>query len=173
MPDMGLTSRLIDSRKLVEETTRMVRQFMVDLHPPILDDYGLVPALKWYSNQFSSRTEIPVQVTASEDIPNLPKKTELILFRIVQEILNNVAKHAQASQVEISLENSPGEWILRVRDNGIGFDPAAAAPDQLAHWGLIHINQMAASIGGKLEIISAKSTGTQILVRLPRGQNEH
>ncbi len=174
MPDQDLTSRLIDSRKLVEETTRMVRQFMVDLHPPILDDYGLVPALKWYSNQFSSRTEIPVQVTASEDIPDLPKKTELILFRIVQEILNNVAKHAQASQVKISLENIPGELILRVRDNGIGFDPAAPAdPDQLTHWGLIHINQMADSIGGKLEIISAKSAGTQVFVRLLRRQNEH
>jgi PAS domain S-box-containing protein len=162
---VAVLRRLIDSLDLVEETTRQVRGVMANLHPPVLDEYGLFPAVKWYGDDFAQRTGIATRVTGDDRAPRLPPKVELILFRLVQEALNNVAKHAQASQVEIVVARANGGVRLSVKDNGLGFDPQAVqpSPDE-PHWGLISLQQRVASIGGQLRVQSAPGRGTEVSV---------
>jgi PAS domain S-box-containing protein len=165
----GLRNRLDDSLKLVEETTRQVRDVMADLHPPVLDDYGLVAALKWHSNNFSKRTGIFAQVIGSDIAPRLPANVEMVLFRLVQEALNNVAKHARANQVDIIIESVPEAVSLIVKDDGQGFDAQLLLADtEQAHWGLINMQQRAASIGAQIAIASAPGRGTQVCVNFRR-----
>jgi PAS domain S-box-containing protein len=166
-------NRLSDSLKLVEETTRQVRNVMLDLHPPVLDEYGLVSALYWYCANFSQRTGIAARVVGEEFEPRLPRDDELVLFRLVQEALNNVAKHARATQVEIVVESSEGAACLIIQDDGQGFDPQALnAPTDQPHWGLINMQQRAVSIGAQLAVDSAPGQGTQVSVVLRRSQDE-
>lgn len=172
-PGEAVGNRLDDSLKLVEETTRHVRNVMVDLHPPVLDEYGLVSALHWYSTNFSQRTGIATQVIGSEFEPRMSRDAELVLFRIVQESLNNAAKHAHASHVEIVVESSDGVPYLKIQDDGLGFDPQNIdAPTDQPHWGLITMEQRAASIGARLAIDSAPGRGTQVSVVVRRSQDE-
>ena len=99
-------SRLDDSLRLLEETTRQVRTVMAELRPPMLDDYGLLPALRWQLEQFSARTGIASRLDGDQSAPRLARSVELTQFRICQEALNNVAKHAGASEVTVVLRNS-------------------------------------------------------------------
>jgi PAS domain S-box-containing protein len=171
--DQALRHRLNDSQKLVEETTRQVRNVMVDLRPPVLDEYGLVSALNWYCANYSQRTGIASRVIGVEFEPRLPRDDELVLFRLVQEALNNVVKHAHATQVEIVVETSEGEPCLIIQDDGLGFDPQILeAPTDQPHWGLINMEQRAASIGGQLTIDSAPGRGTRVSIVLRRSQDE-
>jgi two-component system sensor histidine kinase UhpB len=146
---------------------------MLDLHPPVLDEYGLVSALYWYCANFSQRTGIAARVVGEEFEPRLPRDDELVLFRLVQEALNNVAKHARATQVEIVVESSEGAACLIIQDDGQGFDPQALnAPTDQPHWGLINMQQRAVSIGAQLAVDSAPGQGTQVSVVLRRSQDE-
>lgn len=164
-----LRNRLADSLVLVEETTRQVRDVMSDLHPPVLDEYGLLSALHWYGSKFSQRTGIATRVLGTEFEPRLPPKVEMALFRLVQEALNNSAKHAHATRVVITLESSGDLACLKVKDNGSGFDlEALNAASGQEHWGLITMQQRAASVGGELAIDSAPGQGTQVSIRMRR-----
>ena len=166
-------SRLVDSLKLVEKTTRQVRNVMADLHPPALDEYGLISALQWYCEDYSQRTGIAARVIGDEFEPRLPANIEMVLFRLVQEALNNVAKHARASQVVIVAESTPDTACLKVEDDGRGFDlKTFHIPNGEPHCGLIHMQQRAASIGAQLNIASAPGQGTQISIQITRRPDE-
>ncbi len=163
----------MNSLKLVEETTRQVRDVMADLHPPALDEYGLVSALRWYSSNFSQRTGIVMQVIGEELAPRLPANVELVLFRILQEALNNVAKHAQATQVEVMVESNPETACFTVKDNGQGFDlQTLDTTAEQPHWGMLNMEQRAASIEGQLTIQSSPGQGTQVSVTIRRSPHE-
>ncbi|MCU0485789.1 MAG: PAS domain S-box protein [Anaerolineales bacterium] len=169
--NLAVRGRLQDSLRLVEETTRKVRDVMADLHPPVLDEYGLVSALSWYSAQYSRRTGLDIQVTGEPIEPRLPLDVEMALFRLAQEALNNVAKHAQASLVEITVESTDHSICLTVRDDGSGFDTQALDhPSAQPHWGFLSMEQRAASIGGHLTIQSAPGKGTSITVQVKKGE---
>jgi PAS domain S-box-containing protein len=172
LPDQTIDAvyqRIDDSKKLLEETTILVRNVMADLRPPMLDDYGLVSALNWYAQDFSKRTGIEVRVKGTELNPRLPEKVEIILFRIVQEALHNTAKYAQASQVKINLESSANQASLILMDNGKGFDFAEVfSVETRPHWGLLGMQERATSIGGKLTIDSKPGSGTRIAVEICR-----
>jgi len=114
--------RIKDSEKLTAETLERVRNLTTDLRPPLLDDFGLVPTLKWYIENFSKRTNISVTLKSDHCRGRLPLDLEMVLYRIAQEALTNVAKHARANQVSITLEKKNSYALLTVRDNGIGFD---------------------------------------------------
>ncbi len=168
-PDPAVVNRLVDSQKLVEQTTRDVRDVMADLHPPLLDEYGLFSALQWYGSQFSERTGIATRVTGSELMPRLPSNVELVLFRIVQEALTNVAKHAGAAEVTIAVQSSDGAACLDIEDNGRGFDTEPLQPSSgRLHWGMMTMQQRASSIGALLEIRSAPGQGTHLSISLRR-----
>ena len=160
-----LSSRLDDSMKLIEETVERIRDLMAELRPPVLDDYGLMAALNWYGNQFSERTEIATIVEGEELKPRLPLATETVLFRITQEALTNVMKHAQAKQVIISLKSDGEKLYLTIADDGVGFDQQE---QQQPQWGLINMRERAQAVGGTLTIESAKGEGTKVIGEIQR-----
>ena len=164
-----IQKRLNDSLKMVEETTHKMRDVMADLNPPVLDEYGLMPAIKWYSADFTNRTGIATHVSGDKLDPSLAPSVEKILFRLVQESLNNVAKHAQASRVVISVKSTKEAVSVTVKDNGQGFDPLEIKkPTPEPHWGLLSMQQRAASIGAALAIDSTPGMGTQVCVKVRR-----
>ena len=161
--------RMDESLKLVEETTDCIRGVMADLRSPVLDDYGLVAALQWYGARFARRTGIEVTVKGEPLTPRLSPQIENTMFRIAQEALTNVAKHANATQAEVTVEEANRLVRLRVSDNGMGFDPELlSSPCEEWGWGLLTISEWAEASGGRCDIDSALGTGTRIIVELSR-----
>lgn len=161
--------RLEDSLTLVEQTTEQIRDVMANLRPPVLDDYGLVAALTWYGEGFSRRTDIAILVEGEEPIPRLPARSENALFRIVQEALTNVIKHAQATQVSVSVDVDNQLLRLVVTDDGIGFK--TERPGENAGelgWGILTMSERAEAIGGSFRIESVLNQGTRVIVEVPR-----
>jgi signal transduction histidine kinase len=163
-----LCSRLDDSLRLLEETTDCVRRVMAELRPPMLDDYGLVPTLRWCGEQLASRTEVDVSVQGHEPDPRLPSTIEDALVRITQEALTNVAKHASASQVTVLLAQQGNAIWLTISDNGAGFDPASINDSDYPHWGLLTMSERAEAVGGRCHIESQPGEGTQVVVEVTR-----
>jgi two-component system sensor histidine kinase UhpB len=163
-PDL-VRSRLDDSLALVEETTDRVRSVMAELRPPVLDDYGLVAALRWYGGQFASRMDIAVEVQGEEPDPRLPARVESALFRIAQEALTNVAKHAQATQTTVTVEVEEETVRMVVADDGVGF---STEPDERRGWGLLTMSERAEAVGGRCHVESRPERGTGVTVEMPR-----
>lgn len=166
----ALRSRLDDSATLLEATTSSIENVMSELRPPMLDDYGLLPALQWYESEFSRRTSIKVTVKGCEPSERLSPEAEIALFRIAQEALNNIVKHAHARQVEIRLDCPEGaECAMIIADDGMGFDSAAvASPRRRASLGMVTMRERAEAIGGRFEVVTAPGQGTRIIVKVPR-----
>jgi PAS domain S-box-containing protein len=170
----GVHKRLQESLIMVEETTRKIRDVMADLNPPVLDEYGFLAAIKWYGGEFSEQTGITTFVRGKKLNPRLAAGIEKILFRLVQEMLNNVAKHAQATRVVISIKADKETVSVVVKDNGRGFDPAKVKePTVQPHWGFLSMQQRAASIGAQLVIESVISKGTQVLIKVRRNHHDN
>jgi hypothetical protein len=167
-PKQGLAQRkrIADMLLLMEEMTEQVRDIMADLRPPVLDDYGLSAALRWYGAIFDKRSGIAC-VLKGTDIPRLPAPVEIALFRVVQEALNNVARHSRASRVEIRSTLEGDRLSLVVCDNGRGFPEANEAnmPDTLK-LGLISMGERVASVGGTIAVTSASGAGTIVSVEV-------
>jgi signal transduction histidine kinase len=161
-----LRSRLEDSATLVESTADAIDNVMSELRPPMLDDHGLLLALQWYSEEFSRRTGIGVEVRGAEPLKRVGQEVEITLFRIVQEPLNNVAKHGKASHVSVELDQGNAECVLTVSDDGIGFDPALEPSPRRGH-GLVTMRERAEAVGGRFDIGSIPDAGTEIMVRVP------
>ncbi len=164
-----LLSRLDDSISLLEQTTQRIRDVMADLRPPLLDDYGLVAALKWCGQRFSKRTGIVMQIDGEEPSPRLAPRLENVLFRIAQEALTNVAKHAQAHTVSISLQEDNNHVKLIVADDGVGFEFASVtfgASNQ--NWGIITMMERAEAEGGRCQIESRSGSGTRVIAEINR-----
>jgi PAS domain S-box-containing protein len=160
-------SRLDDSLALVQETSAGIRRVMDNLRPPMLDDFGLVATLHWYGAQFASRTGVAVTVQGEEPVPRLAAPVENALFRIVQEGLTNVAKHAQATQVTVTVAVDDGGVRLVVADDGVGFDPAhLGPPDGRRGWGLMTMVERAEAVGGRCRIESQPRQGTRVIVEV-------
>jgi signal transduction histidine kinase len=160
-------ARLDDSLGLVEDTAERIRDVMAELRPAVLDDYGLAAALHWYADQFARRTEIAT-TAHTDDGPRLPSSVETALFRIVQEALTNVAKHAGASQVAITWESIGEDWRMTIADDGVGLNTdAASGPGRPAGWGTAIMRERAESIGGRLRVESSPAAGTRVIVDVP------
>ncbi len=162
-------SRLDDSLSLLAQTAERIRDVMADLRPPVLDDYGLVAALRWYGEQYTRRTNIFLNMDGEEPIPRLSQRSENTLFRIAQEALTNVAKHAQATEVKIALKSEKETVSMVIADDGIGFNPDnLLATDKDKGWGLLTMTERAEAVGGRCRIISSPDRGTQVIVEVPR-----
>nr|MBN1229436.1 PAS domain S-box protein [Anaerolineae bacterium] len=171
--DAALCSRLDDSIRLLEETTRHIRGVMAELHPPMLDQYGLVAALRWYCDIFSRQSGISTSLEGENLSPRLPLEVEMALFRLVQESLNNVVKHAKAKNVRIRIENMSKTATLSVEDDGQGFDlQHSDSSSNAPRWGLLTMQQRAASIGGELSVSSTPGQGTRVSVKVRRQHDE-
>jgi signal transduction histidine kinase len=162
-----VNTRLEDAATLVKQMTQSVRHVMEDLRSPILDSYGLLAALHWYTAQFATRTGIHVHVEGEEPISHLVVAAENALFRIAQEALTNVAKHAEATEVIVSLVQGDQVVRLTVEDNGKGFDDSSLErPEKHRGWGLVSMTERAEAIGGRCSIETTPRGGTQVMVEL-------
>ncbi len=160
--------RLEDAQKLLEETTQHIREVMSGLRPSVLDDFGLLAALYWYGERLKALTGIETNIEGKEFSPRLPPTMESIIFRIAQEALTNVSKHAGADQVDIVLEERPGKVQLTISDNGWGFlFKGFRLGGEKRGWGLATMKERAAALGGDLEVQSKPGKGTRIILQLP------
>jgi signal transduction histidine kinase len=160
-------SILDDSQGVVEQTTEAIRDIMANLRPPVLEDYGLLAALRWHGDRFASRTRIAITVQGEEPDPRLGIDVEIVLFRIVQEALTNIAKHASANHVTVKYNAWDGKVHLSITDDGIGFNVAdISASHKHPGWGMVTMSERAQSIGGSLCIESRPGGGTQIVVEV-------
>jgi signal transduction histidine kinase len=190
--DLGqaLTTHLFELRKLQEEESspgealftglqtlheqtndiyQTIHQLAQDLRPPALDTLGLKLALKNYCTEFSRRTQLPIVFEFDQDFPTLSDIYDITLYRILQEALTNVAKHAQASQVWVEASFEEDSIALMVQDNGQGFDVSQAQSDGL---GLTGLRERLTLVGGELQISSTPIRGTILFARLPLSE-EH
>jgi PAS domain S-box-containing protein len=163
-------SALIDEGvTIVDEALGQVRNLSFELRPSLLDDLGLAAALRWYTDRFTQRTGVHAATTINlPELPiRLPRELETACFRIVQEALTNVVRHAQARNVAITLHKLNGEIRLAVKDDGIGFDVNSQelAPFT-AHVGLRGMRERALALGGRLEVRSS-ARGTRIWAQFP------
>jgi signal transduction histidine kinase len=142
-----------------------LRRIIADLRPSQLDDLGLVAAIEWYLQEFEKLYGISTHFECGEERRRLPAEYETVLFRIIQEGLTNIAKHAQATRATVRLEIRPVRVIVAIEDNGRGFDPDSVLQrDQPAGWGLMGIQERALLLGGECELDSAPGSGTRIRV---------
>jgi signal transduction histidine kinase len=163
----GVITRLADTEKLVVDTIKHVRSTMSELRPPMLDKYGLTPTLYWYCEEYQRRTEIHVNINDRymKD-SRLPAEIEIALFRIAQEALNNVAKHANATQIGIELFEEVNYTMMAITDNGNGFDPKIHGSRTSQHWGIPLMRERARTINAEFLLRSVPGQGTQIVVRV-------
>jgi PAS domain S-box-containing protein len=163
-----------DNIHAIDEALRLVRDLSVDLRPPVLDDLGLATALRWYVDRYTNRTGFNVEVLI--DLPDenerFPRDLETACFRIAQEALTNVVRHANASHVVVWLAKEDKVLWLTVKDNGVGFDleglrHRAPRADTL---GLVSMQERAHAAGGTIEIDSMLSYGTEVRFSLPLDQ---
>lgn len=150
----------------VQELQRMV----TGLHPPQLDDLGLLAALRWYSSDVSQRTGLPINIHGEGSQPYLSSDFRAVIFRIAQEAINNVIRHAKASHIVLDLVYTPGEVVLRIEDDGLGFDVDKIlrdGADSATCWGLLGMQERARLVGGSCTILSMPGKGTIVEVRAP------
>ena len=164
----ALHSRLHDAGVLLESTAATIENVMSELRPPMLDDYGLLPALQWYANDFVRRTGIEIEVHGKEGAARLAQSSEIALFRIAQEALNNVAKHAHASKVSITLEHAGDQLLMTIADDGVGYGATTgSAARRRAGLGMVTMRERTQAVGGRFEIGPAAGGGTRVSVRVP------
>lgn len=162
--DPALIEKLLDMKVLVDRAIQGVRNVAVNLRPAALD-MGLVPAVEWLCSEFSKRTAVPCVLHKQEENLSLDETRDVVVFRIAQESLTNITRYAQASRVDVNLGRRGNKLWMEVRDNGHGFDLAAAAKRK--SFGLLGMHERAIALGGQVHITSAPGQGTVIGVLIP------
>jgi signal transduction histidine kinase len=147
---------------LVENTVRVVRNMALLLRPSMLDDLGLIPALKWQARESAKSTSMDVSVTTEFGSDDLPDEYKTCIYRVVQEALHNCARHSRASTVRIRVEQNSDRLLLVIQDDGQGFDTR-----QMKGLGLLGIQERVARLGGKCRVHSQPGSGTILSVELP------
>ncbi|HEU4941736.1 MAG TPA: sensor histidine kinase, partial [Gaiellaceae bacterium] len=151
-------------RELVVATLHDVRRLAVELRPKALDDFGLGPALQRLAETFSEQTALEVHVQAALGDERLPHEIESALYRIVQEALTNVIKHAQATTVSVVLTKKGDRVVAVIEDDGQGFDPSETREDGL---GLLGMRERIALLRGRVTVESSAEGGTTVAVEVP------
>ena len=163
--DADVRERLEGTLKLIDGTIKTVRKIASDLRPSILDDLGIVAALEWQSEEFEKRSGIKVYFTGTLQELTIEPPIAIALFRIYQELLTNVARHAHASVVKSSLYTGNGQLHLAVTDNGRGFDMENTGNKKTL--GLLGIKERTLLMNGTYEIKSKQGDGTAVVVSVP------
>jgi two-component system sensor histidine kinase UhpB len=161
--------RLGEAKSLSHQTLTAMRQLSMDLRPTMLDDLGLIPTLRWYIQNFSNRLGVHSHFQAAGFHEKLPPQIETAFYRIVQEALNNVAKHAEADLIEISIERRNSTIYGSVIDNGKGFDLEKVLHPESPErgFGIIGMQERVSLLGGKIHIQSKMGFGTHIHIEVP------
>jgi signal transduction histidine kinase len=162
----GAKHKLSSMQLLLDGTVAATRRISADLRPLVLDDLGLAAAADWLAQNFTNRTGVPCELALGAGL-ELEEPYATTVFRVLQESLTNIAKHAEAKQVEVTLEKSGNVVTLSVRDDGRGF--VTSDPRKPASYGLLGIKERAYLLGGAVLIESAPGRGTVLEMRLPAG----
>jgi PAS domain S-box-containing protein len=164
-----IETHLNEGVELIEEALFQVRKLSIDLRPSMLDDLGLVPALRWYVDRQSVRAGISAKVNVDESIMRLPSEIEITCFRVAQEALTNIIKHSQATHVDIMLYYEEGDLHLKIVDDGVGFNFFAAVQRSLKgeSMGILGMQERVELIGGKIKINSKAGNGTTVHTIFP------
>ncbi len=160
----AVIAQLEDCMSLVEGTVDAMRGVMSELRPHVLDDYGLLAALRSHASAYAERTGIRVAIDGEDVHGRIPKGVEVAMFRIAQEALNNVAKHSRATLVAVSLTGAGGSAKLALHDDGVGFDPAQSSADRKQGWGLMIMRERAEAAGARFDLQAAPGRGVRVLV---------
>jgi PAS domain S-box-containing protein len=156
--------RLTQMLSMLDACVASTRRIAADLRPLVLDDLGLVPAIEWVVQNFMQRTGVPCALRIDENL-ELQEPFATGVFRIVQESLNNVAKHARATRVEVELDARGDQLLLRIEDDGVGFRPAD--PRKPQSLGLVGLRERAQLMRGELHVDSSPGAGTRVEARIP------
>jgi len=159
--------RLDTLRGLVDTGMESIRRVADDLRPPVLDDLGLAAALHAVAADFGERSAITTRFDTSGSLPALGEDAELALFRVLQEALANVARHAGASSVSVELRGDAGGLSLAVIDDGRGFDPDSSADG--GRMGLVGMQERMLAVGGRLVVHAAPGQGARLVAQVPAG----
>lgn len=165
-----------DLRTLTARTIDEVRQLAVELRPMTLDNLGLLAAIQSYARDWSRKCDTRIEVRASglEPEDRLPPEQELVLYRIVQEALTNIARHAEARHASVTLERRDGVIVATIEDDGKGFDPEATYHEPGERpLGLFGMQERTALLGGHFILWSRPGAGTQIVVQVPLERHDH
>lgn len=161
--DPGLRDRLNSMKRLISQLFQLVRDVATALRPPILDA-GIASAIEWQGQRFEARTQIPCLVDVPDNLPTLSDARAIGMFRILQEALTNVMRHAQAHTVEISLTLEEGVMCMTIADDGVGFVQQKGRP---VSFGLVGMRERVLMLGGRLELDSESGEGTTLRAYIP------
>lgn len=157
--------KITEMVELVDATINAVRRISSELRPGVLDNLGLVSAIEWQAQQFQGHTGIVCECDSLVDDVDLTREQATVVFRILQEAMTNILRHAQATKVNVILEEEDGELVLEVRDNGRGITESEKLGARSL--GLLGMRERANSIGGRIDITGTMGRGTKLIVRLP------
>jgi PAS domain S-box-containing protein len=164
----GLDQKIASTQRLVEKSVDIVHQFARELRPTVLDDLGLIPALHAFMKTFTAQTGVRASLTASAEVEHLDTTQRTVLYRVAQEALTNVARHAHASRVEVSIRKFPGHIGMKVQDDGKSFRVEPTSPaNGGTRLGLLGMKERLEMIGGTFTIESAPGQGTTIGAEIP------
>jgi two-component system sensor histidine kinase DegS len=159
---------LHDLKAMVKESLQEVRKIIFNLRPMVLDDLGLIPTLRRFISELQKHTKLTIElVVLGGDNQRLPNTLEVAVFRIIQEALNNICKHAQAQRCLVKLEMLPKRLHILVSDEGCGFDPDLSANAKTESFGLLGMRERVELLKGEMEITSAPGSGSEIQIMIP------
>jgi signal transduction histidine kinase len=164
----GLARNIARTQRLVEKSVNIVHQFARELRPAVLDDLGLVPALHSFMKSFTARTGVRTRLTTFAGVEQVDTARRTVLFRVAQEALTNVARHAHASRVDVHIQKLPDGIYLKVQDDGKAFDVQRAwHANRGQRLGLLGMRERLEMVGGRFEVISAPGVGTTVTAQIP------
>lgn len=167
----GLDRNIARTQKLVERSVNIVHQFARELRPAVLDDLGLIPALHSFLKNFTTRTGIRTRMTACAGVEDLDIAKRTALFRVAQEALTNVARHAKASRADVHIQKLPDCISLTIRDDGKSFSVERAMRSNGGkHLGLLGMRERLEMVGGRFHVVSTLHKGTTIEARVAPGR---
>ncbi len=165
---VGIDRNIARTQRLVEKSVDIVHRFARELRPAVLDDLGLIPALHSFVKLFSERTRIHVHLKVFAGVEQLGSNERTILYRVAQEALTNVSRHAQASRVEVSIQKSADGICMKINDNGKSFEVERALNARgKRRLGLLGMRERLEMVGGRFNIESAAGKGTTITANIP------
>jgi len=170
LPTDNMEPCLNEVQRMVQELLRRVRSMSLDLRPSMLDDLGLLPALLWHFDRFTTQTNIRVRFRHDGLDNRFRPEVETAAYRIVQEALTNVARHACINEVNVLFKVDREKLVIDIEDKGVGFDYASAKVSGNSA-GLKGMNERISTLGGKMTIDSSPGIGTKLTATIPVGDS--
>jgi signal transduction histidine kinase len=164
----GIERNIARTQRLVEHSVNIVHRFARELRPAVLDDLGLIPALHTFMKNFSQQTGIRVSLSAFAAVEQVKGVKRTVLYRVAQEALTNVARHAQASRAEVKIQKLGGAICMEINDNGKGFQQERVLRAKKGkRLGLLGMRERLEMLGGNFAVTSAPGKGTAVLAQIP------